>query len=109
MDRAQDRVWRLIVWNCGPQHSGLIARLKLIRARGNQTTYWREYRGREQVAAAIELLRAAGLHGVAKRAAPQQKPRQIRKPVLVANREGFGGRLNARQISGSWRRKVKRG
>lgn len=106
MDRP--KVWRLIVWQLGPEHSGLAVRLKLLPARGNATTWWREYRARAQVEAAIALLRAVGLHGIAKHVEPSlAKPRRYSKPILVS-REGFGGRLNARPISASWRMRQRR-
>ncbi len=102
------RVWRLIVWNVSPEHSGLMARFKMIPAKDKPTTFWREYptRSRGQVENAISLLRASGLHGIARRAEKQPKPKFKRGPTLVS-REGFGGALNARPIAGTWRRKTR--
>lgn len=100
--------WRLIVRDVGPRHSGLVARLKLVQAHGKTaTTFWRTCKTREEVLAAIEILKAAGLHGVAKRHSEQPtKPLPSKPPQ--PSREGFGGGLNAKPIKSNWRRKSKR-
>jgi len=108
--KGAERVWRLIVWNVPPGATGLMHRLSMIPAKAKPTTFWREYpiEAKDQVLAAIETLRAAGLHGVAKRGEKQAK-RPIRHfPSHATSREGFGGALNARPIAGSWRRRPNR-
>ncbi len=99
-------VWRLVVWNITPQHAGLMARLRLIPAKNKPSTFWREYPKRSQVEAAITTLKAAGLHGIARKAEKTPSPKFKRGPTLVS-REGFGGTLNARPIAGTWRRKTR--
>jgi hypothetical protein len=103
---ANPQVWRLIVWNVSPEHTGLMARLRMIRAKNKPATFWREYpyQKREQVLAAIALLTEAGLHGIARRAEKTPLPKFKRKPTLV---KGFGGALNAQPIAGTWRRKTR--
>jgi len=105
---AKPQVWRLVVWGVSPQHTGLMARLRLIPAKNKPTTFWREYpaQKRSQVEAAILVLESAGLHGVARKANKTPLPKFKRRPTLV-NREGFGGALNARPIAGTWRRKTR--
>jgi hypothetical protein len=102
------KVWRLIVWGVSPEHSGLMARLRMIPAKNKPTTFWREYpfTKRSQVEAAIALLGASGLHGIARTAEKTPLPKFKRKPTLVS-REGFGHALNARPIAGTWRRKTR--
>lgn len=100
--------WRLVVWNVGPEHSGLMARLKLVPAQKTPTTFWRAYPFREHVLEAIALLKSAGLHGVAKHVELPQKAKSERPPPPWPSREGFGGRLNAKPVASSWRRKRSR-
>lgn len=111
------KVWRLVVWRVAPEHAGLMARLKLIPARKNPSTFWRSYpkTNRSQVEAAVALLKGAGLHGNASLQDPPRarigQPKPARKPKpfhnTASNREGFGGALNATPIVGSWRRKTR--
>ena len=103
------KVWRLIVWGVSPEHSGLMARLKMMPAKSKPTTFWREYpiEAKEQVEAAISLLKSCGLHGVAKRGKKQKSEKFRSRPTLAVSREGFGRKLNATPIAGSWRRKTR--
>lgn len=104
------KVWRLIVWGVGPEHAGIIARLKMIPTEKNPTAFWREYPAnkRSQVEAAIERLKSAGLHGIARKGERTERYRAPKKFRVATSREGFGGKLNAKPISGSWRRRTKR-
>jgi hypothetical protein len=111
------KVWHLSVWDVSPVQAGLMARLKMMPTKKNPTNFWRYYPNRPQVEAAIDLLKAAGLHGRAKLVdAPPSRPRFPRKLKLQmkhgtrskTDRSGFGGRLNATPIKGTWRRKTKR-
>jgi hypothetical protein len=112
------KVWRLVVWRVAPAHVGLMARLKLIPSKKNPSTYWRNYPGnkREQVMAAIVLLRDAGLHGNAALHDPPRKQYpgpaaakryRSKKPQYGTSREGFGHALNARPIPSAWRRRSR--
>jgi hypothetical protein len=101
-------IWRLVVWRVSAAHSGLMARLGLIPARKNPTTFWRSYpqRARSQVRAACELLASAGLHGRAALVdAPPRKTRRTTRFRNAVSREGFGRGLNAAPIASAWRRK----
>jgi hypothetical protein len=102
------KVWRLIVWGVSPEHSGLMARFKMLPAKDKPTTFWREYpqQGRSQVENAIAIMRACGLHGIAKKGEKQHR-KHYPKTRLATSREGFGGALNARPIAGAWRRKTR--
>ena len=93
--------WRLVVWKVGPEHSGLMARLKLVPTRKNPTTFWRSYPDREQVKAAVALLKSAGLHGVAKHVDAPQKAHFERTKRPRPSSGGFGGILNARDVASS--------
>ncbi len=102
------KVWRLIVWGVSPEHSGLMARLKMLPAKDKPSTFWREYpiRARRQVENAISLLRSRALHGIVKKS-EKQPAKHYPKMRLVTSREGFGKALNARPIAGTWRRKTR--
>lgn len=110
--RSPPKVWRLIVWNVTRDHAPLMARLRLIPSQKKPTTFWREYPApaKVQVQAACDLLVSAGLHGIARLSQgrrPSLKPPYRPRPA-ASNREGFGGKLNARPVAGSWRRRMRR-
>lgn len=124
------KVWRLMVWDVPDRLGGLLSRLGFRPTKKNPDYWWRLFdpaapadrmfaeRGKAEIL-------AAGLKGswqqVEKRTFAPPPPRsmvdqrstrtrhkQFHKHVPKPTREGFGGKLNARPINGSWRRKARR-
>ncbi len=117
------KVWRLMVWDVPDRFGGLLSRLGFRATKKNPAHWWRLF---DPAAPAdrpfaerckAEIL-AAGLKGswqeVEKkifapgaRQRTARSPKQFRPHAPRPNREGFGGKLNARPINGTWRRKTR--
>lgn len=121
------KVWRLMVWDVPDRLGALMGRLGFRPTRKNHAHYWRIFDPNapaDKVFAErcrAELL-AAGLKGswqqIDKRAwvtlPKRRKPssaggpwggKKFKTHPPRPSREGFGGKLNARPIKGSWRRR----
>lgn len=118
-------VWRLMVWDVPDRFGGLLARLGFHATKKNPDNWWRIFdpatpadksfaeRCRAERCRA-EIL-ALGLKGswqqVERRvfapARPLRQSKKFERHAPRPTREGFGGKLNARPISGSWRRKTR--
>ena len=113
------KVWRLMVWDVPDRLSGLLARLGFRQTKKNPAHWWRVFN--PELAADKPFaekcraeLQAAGLKGSWSQVEPA-KPTPLPRPhhpdrreKTIFDRNGFGGRLNAEPIPGTWRRKIRR-
>lgn len=115
-----EMVWRLMVWDVPDRLGGLLSRLGFRQTKKNAAHWWRIFDpSRPGDKAFAEKCKAelidAGLKGswsqveaqTTARSRPNPGPHQKKfaRHAPTPNREGFGGRLNARPIRGSWRRR----
>lgn len=111
--------WRLMVFNAPASAGGLLARHGFKQTKKNPAHWWRLFdpalAGERELAEQIrgDLL-AAGLNGKwslvdIKPAPGQPHPHEtFRKHAAPPSKDGFGGTLNARPISGAYRMRRKR-
>ena len=107
--------WRLIVFAVPDRLGGLVARLGFRPTKKNPNHWWRVFDPAKDKPVATKIrdeLRAAGLVGkwsqVEARTFVAKTHHQNKKQKPPPSREGFGGKLTARPISGSWRRRSRR-
>lgn len=117
VDRAAQpypKVWRLMVFAVPASLGGLLVRHGFRAAKKNPANWWRTFDPAADKALAETVradLLAAGLKG--KWSEVEQRnfiPKTARSGFAAhpVSREGFGGKLNARPIAGSWRRRKPR-
>lgn len=112
--------WRLVVFDVPDRLGGLLSRHGFRPTKKNPAHWWRLFDpARPADKEFAERVRAdvlaAGLKGKWARVTLAAQPRKPLRPVMKkfkkharpANREGFGGALNARPIAGTWRRKTR--
>lgn len=106
-------VWRLMVWDVPDRLGGLLSRHGFLPTKKNPKNWWRIFDPASPTDKALAArckaeLTAAGLKGswqeVKKKTFTPPRGKHVPRP----SREGFGGRLNARPVSGAWRRKTRR-
>jgi hypothetical protein len=93
----------ILVFNRPPEEWGF------IRAKAGDS-WWLKVEGRDRAMALAEELALRGIHGVIKKLGGKLgSPARIKpwrtNPHAEARHGGFGGKLNAEPIKGTWRRR----
>lgn len=108
------KVWRLMVFGTAGLGREALFAFGLRPSSKKQENLWRVFKGEEGERHEAKLIMGlARDHGFTwswmQLDELQIKPRPPKRHSVAAlSREGFGGKLNARPTSGSWRRRARR-